>query len=413
MNFRKRFIEITDFLKPYQTIWQNEILLLYPTPLLHYPASWLEDLSRFSSKEDVLRLERKEVEGLIEDPGLKAFYERMKELIDIPVAGLYPGLPADHLTFLYMIPKKQHEIRQLAPILNQIYQKSGVDEVIDIGGGIGLLAQTLVNYYGMKVCSLDLDPVLQDTGLKRHMKNAKNPENMVNYKQVKVELSEAKFVQLLSGNKMTVGLHTCGPLAVSQLSASAGHAVKRMVNFGCCYHKLEDFPEAQNISKFARENSPLTMSRYALTLSARAHRKLDEKEFDLKLKVKVYRYAIHFLLHDHYKMEGFLPLGNSKPELYDESFGTYVLEQLSRINVKPLHTKEELDYFFINPERQLLISKMLAGGIVRDAMGRLLELYILLDRVIFMEEHGYKVELLQCFDEVISPRNLGIFCELN
>ena len=124
--------------------------------------------------------------------------------------------------------------------------------------------------------------------------------------------------------------------------------------------------------------------------------------------MKFFRYAIHFLLHDEYGLKKLVTLGNSNPKLYDESFGTYVLEQFRRINLTPKHTLEELDAYFANHERQEFIWKMLAAGLIRNAFGRLLELYILLDRVIYLEEQGYTTNLFEFFDEELSPRNLGI-----
>jgi hypothetical protein len=135
---------------------------------------------------------------------------------------------------------------------------------------------------------------------------------------------------------------------------------------------------------------------------------MHEKDYELKLKVKFFRYAIHILLHDEYGMKELISLGNSSPKLYDESFGNYVIEQFRRINLPLQHTKEELDAYFADSERQQLIWKMLTAGLIRNAFGRLMELYILLDRALYLEEHGYKVELQEFFDEPVSPRNLGI-----
>lgn len=139
---------------------------------------------------------------------------------------------------------------------------------------------------------------------------------------------------------------------------------------------------------------------------------MDEKDYHLKQKVKFYCYAIHILLHDEYGRGELTALGNSSPKLYDESFGTYALEQLKRIGLAPKHSKEELDDFFNHPSRQKLITDMIAAGLVRNAFGRLLEMYILLDRVCYLEEQGYKVSLMAFFDESLSPRNLGIVAEI-
>jgi hypothetical protein len=50
------------------------------------------------------------------------------------------------------------------------------------------------------------------------------------------------------------------------------------------------------------------------------------------------------------------------------------------------------------------------ANIIRWQLGRVLELYLLLDRAIYIEERGMSVELKQFFDENLSPRNIGLLC---
>lgn len=411
MNFQKRFIELRDFLKPYQRIWQNEIMLLYPDPVADYPAEWVDDLVRFQDKKDVIRLEKKDVFDYITSPGLIAFYKRIKELEELPSMADYPPMPEEPFTWLFMIPKKQHEIRKLAPHINHLYSKNKIDKIVDIGGGIGLLAQTLNNQYKHHVMSIDMDPILQKTGMNRHEKNAKDPSNKVLYKNLKVE-AQGEFSEVLKERVMPIGLHTCGKLALDIIETSARAKVPALINFGCCYHTLDKAPELQNISRFAKDNEPLWMNKFALTLACRAHKKMDDKDYDLKLKVKLYRYAMHILLHDHYDIRELVTLGNSSPKLYDESFGTYALEQLKRISVTPRHSLDELNAIYNDPKLIELILRMLAAGLIRNALGRPMELYLLLDRAIYLEEQGYKVSIEEFFDEELSPRNIGITAEL-
>jgi hypothetical protein len=411
MNHRERFLQIRDFLKPYQRIWQNEIMLMYPNTFEGYPLEWIEELRQYQDKNDVIKLEKKEVNGLVKSPELKFFYDEIARLTQLPDAPKYPAMPEDRFTWLFIIPKKQHEIKRLAPHIHHLYQKKNIHDVIDIGGGIGLLAQTLSNYFQLNVTSIDMNSHFQETGMERNLKNAKNPNHKVNYKNLKVS-SDSEFSQLLKSNVMPVGLHTCGKLALDLIQVSSAQRVPILVNFGCCYHTLDVSTDLQNISQFAQNNDPLWMNKFALTLSCRAHRKMDEKDYALKLKVKLFRYAIHILLFDHYETTELVTLGNSSPKLYDESFGVYVFEQFKRIGINPKHTLRELNIFFENPDLQILIERMLAAGLIRNALGRVMELYLLLDRAIFLEEKGYKVEVQEFFDEELSPRNIGITAEL-
>lgn len=412
MNHRERFQQILDFLKPYQRMWQNEIMLMYPNPLEGYPMEWIEDLRRFQNKHDVIRLEKKDVFDYIETPSLIEFYQQIKKLSQLPQIPNYDKMPEEPWTWLFMIPKKQYEIRRLAPHINHLYHTHKIDQVVDIGGGIGYLAQTLNNQYKLKVTTLDMDPKLQKTGTEIHTKNAKDPTNKVQYKNVMVS-DQGEFVEILKQNVMPIGLHTCGRLALDIIKVSSSKKVPALVNFGCCYHTL-DKTDLQNISAFAQGlDDRLEMHKFALTLACRAHCKLDEKDYDLKQKVKFFRYAIHILLHDHYEIKELVTLGNSSPKLYDKSFGHYALEQFERINLEPRHTEEELNAFFARPDLKLLIDRMLAANIIRNALGRVLELYLQLDRAIFLEEQGYQVEVQEFFEEELSPRNIGITATLS
>jgi hypothetical protein len=403
MDLKLRFQEIAEFLQPYQRIWQNEIMLLYPNPLNDFPQEWVDELALFKNQEDVIRLERKDVFSYIKSPSLIAFYQRIEELTQVPPIPELPQFPNNKTHFLHMIPKKQHEIKCLAPFVNAFYQEHQIEKVVDIGGGIGHLAQSLANLYQLSTTSLDIDPVMQQTGKERQL------DNKVEYIQVNVDAYNSKFRNLLTKNSMTLGLHTCGPLANHQIIASCLSKIKGLISFGCCYEKLQHDPEHQNISQAAKDlKQPITFNYFALTLATRAHRKMDEKNYELKLKVKYFRYAIHILLHDEYGKKELISLGNSSPKLYDESFGNYVIEQFRRINLPLHHTKEELDAYFEAPALQELIWKMLVAGLIRNAFGRVMEMYILLDRVLYLEEHDYNVQLFEFFDEPVSPRNIGI-----
>jgi hypothetical protein len=385
-------------------------MLLYPDPLGDYPASWVDEMSSFRDEESILRLEKRDTKGLIQNADLRGFYETIEELDNFPSLPELPPLPENSFTFLHTIPKKQHEIRKLAPFIHHFYHTHSALQILDIGGGIGLLAQTLVNQYDLNVTSLDMDSTLQETGSKRHKKNAHHKGNQVSFVNAKVTSQDVSFRNLLTPQSITVGLHTCGPLAVEQIQASYEKKIQGIINLGCCYYKLGQHGENQNLSKTAQTQlaGPLVFNHFALTLASRGHRKISKKDYDLKLKVKFYRYAMHFLLHDHYGLRSMVTLGNSHPHLYQQSFGTYALEQLRRLNLTPIHDPEELESFYQEPERQKLIHKMLTAGFIRNALGRPIELYLLLDRALYLKEHGYQTQLLSFFQEDLSPRNLGI-----
>ena len=386
-------------------------MLDYPAPTVAYPAHWVEELMQIKNKEDLIALEKKDYSKLSLSSELREFFSRSEALGNFETAPKFTPMPESAWTFLYVIPKKQHEIRSLAPFIHHIYETQKLSAVVDIGGGIGALAQTLNNQYQLRMHSVDMDPVLQATGKERHRKNARDRQNMVEYHEHRVALENEEFRKLLGPGKMSLGLHTCGDLSLHQMLSSVATNTGSLINFGCCYQRLEDVL-TQNVSSYAQAlPTKIIQNKFALTLAARAHRKTDEKDFDFKLKVKYFRYAFHLLLSDKYGRNGMATLGNSSKKLYDSPFSVYALEQFRRLGITPLPA-EELDAYYNDFDRKELIREMLTAGFIRNVFGRLLEAYILLDRAIFMDESGYDSQIMSFFDEEVSPRNLGLVCQL-
>lgn len=386
-------------------------MLDYPEPLKAYPQEWVEELLQFKELSDQVHLERKDYKRLPLSSELRAFYERAEELVTFEPSPKLAPMPENSFTFLYIIPKKQHEIRSLAPYINQTYVDNKLSAIVDIGGGIGALAQTLNNQYQLNLLSVDMDPVLQEKGKLRQMRNSRHHPKMVEYHEHRVDESNNEFKKLLGPGIMSLGLHTCGDLSLHQMFASVKTQTKSLINFGCCYQRLER-EDWQNVSVFAKNlKTKIYQNHFALTLAARAHRKTDEKDYNFKLKVKYYRYAMHVLLCDRYGHTEMATLGNSSKKLYESPFHVYATEQFKRLGLTPL-SASEFEEFYNDTDRQELIRAMLTAGFIRNVFGRLLEAYILIDRAIFMEENGYDSKLLSFFDEEVSPRNLGLVCQL-
>ena len=55
--------------------------------------------------------------------------------------------------------------------------------------------------------------------------------------------------------------------------------------------------------------------------------------------------------------------------------------------------------------------KILFANIIKSFIGRTIEVYILLDRCLYLIENGYEVNIKRFFNENISPRAIGIYAK--
>lgn len=406
MNLRERFNLITEKLTPFAGIWENEILMQYPHPFDYYRQDWLEFLEQ--APEDVLlQLEMKNFDHPSIPESLRAHGNEFNNLCKLALFHKEEKNTFDAFTFLHIKPKKQYEIETLAPEVDKMMKENQLKTVVDIGGGIGKIAQAITNHYFHPVTSIDMDPALQKTGIERNRKNQKKNAPLVHYINSKLELGNPHLASLFTPESLSLGLHTCGDLANTHFDLAIKGQAGALINLGCCYYKISK-NETYNISTHAKNSPHLSLNLYALSLATNAHRQVGDWHFQYKNMVKNYRYAFHIYLYEVIGIKEFQSLGSSHKKHYHGDFSSYAFEQMKRLNLECPDSEESLNYFFHDKDRSRMIKKMILSGILRGIYGRSLEMYLLLDRAIYLEENGFKTELIEYFDEVVSPRNIGI-----
>lgn len=416
MNYQQQFTSIINILRPYSEIWQREVIDQYRAGKLDsiYPKELISPLREISAK-DLYQVDCKRVYSSLTDSKLKDLLQDLRSLEKIEsideemIAGI-EELPS--WAFHKVKGKKQYEILTIANFLTNLQRtnKLSFKHVVDIGGGVGHLSRTLAYYFGMKTISLDINAEFQEIGKKRLEKFPK-PEGHKNVEFINhdfsVDLDNKKNEEIFCKDSFSLGLHTCGPLAIKHMKVAAKHQSSGILNFGCCYNKLTP-SEDINLSNFAKENSPLEFGRDSCTLATRGHQSMTYEEFEHKRKVKYYRYCLQFYIDDIYgKGIEVRPIGDAHKRLYLGDFATYAKSKCEENGIPIKFSNEEFESY-LNSHLEILETLFLCD-IIRWQFGRALELYILIDRVLMLEEMDKKAELMCFFNEEESPRNMGIW----
>jgi len=74
-------------------------------------------------------------------------------------------------------------------------------------------------------------------------------------------------------------------------------------------------------------------------------------------------------------------------------------------------TDEMLNELYHHPQTQLDLERTIRAGLIRGILGRLIEIYIVLDRAIYLEEKGLRSEVFSFFNPKLSPRNILLFAK--
>lgn len=394
LDLLQRFKEITSFLKTHQNIFEIEYLKKYPTPYPKELRSWLDEMQTWDDSK-IASLESSPHEDLVISPSFKSYLKSIRTLQELPQSKLgATKLPTEITTKLSQ--KKSHELA----LLKTKIDLSKKEKIIDIGGGIGHTSLSAVYNTQKKSLCVDQDPELLKKGVLKLKKT-----DSINFEQVKFthkKISRDSPFKTNTSN-LTIGLHSCGDLSVEIINSILG-TKNELILFGCCYHKIE---KGLYQSQASSENK-LSLSTNALHLASRSAKKIGKLEIEKRKIFKRHRYSLHYFMHDNFQSV-FKGIGNSGAKDYQKPFGLYAKSIKTYTELDKIK-ESELETFYELPKTIKIFKDNFNADIIRLLLGRLIELYIILDRALYLQEHGHDVLLTELFDRSLSPRNIMLEC---
>lgn len=382
MDYEKRFEQIREHLRVHEYLHSTEMMDRYPNKLPAPYDDWVKELIPLTVDE-LLEFERDFDTSKLKSKDLISFVKNCKVLSEIPLIKEEETKLSQNLT-RKLSPKKQHEIQTIKTYVNNL---NYIDNIIDIGSGAGHLSCALVANTAIQSYCLDMNSEFQEQGKKKINHWLPELKEKVHFIPHKLEAEKRYPFEINPNSTLTIGLHSCGPLSTYIVQSKP----KNLLNFGCCYHKMID---EYNISATSKENA-IHFTNHALTMAAKCMGTKTVDDLKTKYFVKRFRYPVHFFQVDNSQIN-VSPLGNAKALDYQGDFKEYIKKycpELSKYDI-PLK-KNEVDYYF-------------KAGSIRALLGRLIEIYIVLDRVLYLKENNLDAKVYQFFNPKLSPRNLGI-----
>jgi hypothetical protein len=410
INFAWRYEQLVSLLKPFAPCWNQSVLHYWPACRDALPDDWWQSLldwpfEALHQLDDGLAGALPMTDDWAPPPGLQRFLEAVGPLVQFPRSPA--GQPLADSKTLRMTAKKQHEIAAILPFLAERKDTLGVKRAVDLGGGVGHLARTLATELQLPLVSIDRDAALQDMGrtLLQKLRMTDVPLEFVNgeMQSGRQEALDPYF----EGACLSVGLHTCGPLAWAHLKKS--QRSRALLNFGCCYDRMDATRDCQQ-SAWAAQH-PLPWTSFALFLATRGRRRSRE-ELAMQERVNTWRLALHLFLQEEGLAQGFLAVGDAPRSAYTQTFADYAADRFRFLQLDFTPHAKKAEHYLTRPDVARSMREFFVINVVRNAFSRPLEVLLLLDRALWMEEQGHTVELRQFFDHRISPRNLGVFAVL-
>ena len=209
----------------------------------------------------------------------------------------------------------------------------------------------------------------------------------------------------LSPEHTPVALHACGDLHVRLLQLASAAGCKQLALAPCCYNRI-NADSYQAVSSAARA-SPLRLSidDLGLPLSetvTAGNRVRQQRDISMARRL-----GFDQLQRQLRNCDDYLPTPSLPARWLDQPFADYCQALAS---LKGLSTGEQ-DWQALEAQGWRRLAEVRNLELVRGLFRRLLEMWLVLDRALFLLEQGYNVEIGSFCEATLTPRNLMVVAE--
>ncbi|MFP6831406.1 MAG: methyltransferase [Pseudomonas sp.] len=390
-----RFTALDAFLIEHQALWK-------PRPFTHlhlpweesYPelASWL----RGRSLEDAESAHNQPAD-LVDAPepfaSLAAMSAELSSIGELPGHALEA---AGHRLNVDVPGRKWQQIEAFASSLSFASQPT---HWLDWCSGKGHLGRRLLGP-GQQLTCVEYDPLLVASG------QALSQRHHLHALHVEQDVLAADASAVLSANHTPVALHACGDLHVRLMQLASAVGCQQMAIAPCCYNRISR-SEYQPLSsagsrtflQLSLEDLALPMSE-TVTAGARVRRQRDTS--------MARRLAFDLLQRQVRGVDEYLPTPSLPSAWLEKPFADYCRDLAA---LKELSTIGSPDWPALEAAGWQRLAEVRNLELLRGLFRRPLELWLNLDRALFLEEQGYAVRLGTFCHTPLTPRNLLLLAE--
>lgn len=390
-----RFTALDAFLIEHQALWK-------PRPFTHLSLPWetaypeLSKWLRGRSLEDAERAHNHPAD-LVDAPepfaALAALSAELSAVVELPE---HPLETPGHRLNVDVPGRKLQQIEAFASRLSFASQPT---HWLDWCSGKGHLGRRLLGT-GQQLTCVEYDPALVASG------QALSQRHHLHALHVEQDVLAADAANVISAQHTPVALHACGDLHVRLMQLASAAGCQQMAIAPCCYNRINR-SEYQALSsaglrsalQLSLEDLALPMSE-TVTAGARVRRQRDTS--------MARRLAFDLLQRQVRCVDEYLPTPSLPSAWLDKPFADYcrdlaALKELSTIGTPDWQALEATGWQRLAEVRNL--------ELLRGLFRRPLELWLNLDRAIFLAEQGYVVRLGTFCDASLTPRNFLLLAE--
>jgi hypothetical protein len=390
----QRFAALDAFLHAHQALWRDKpftALTLGWEGEHAELAAWLR--GRTLEQADAVHNRPEQLDAPAPFPALAARAAQLAAVGELP-AGAMAQLPAQ---FSVDVPGRKWQ--QIDAFASRLQFREASRHWLDWCSGKGHLGRRLA-HAGTPLTCLEYDAALVADGQRL------SDRLRLSAQHLEQDVLATSAAAHLTTEHTPVALHACGELHVRLLELASQKGCRQLAVAPCCYNRITT-DVYQPLSQAARA-SGLCLSRDDLrlplaetvTAGARVRRQRDRS--------MARRLAFDLLQRELRGVDDYLPVPSLPPAWLDKPFADYCRELAA---LKGLPAQAERDWAALEAAGWQRLAAVRNLELVRGLFRRPLELWLLLDRALYLEEQGYRVRLGAFCEYHLTPRNILLLAE--
>ena len=385
-----RFRALDAFLIEHQGLWRPRPFTQRQLPWENeYPelAQWLRQRSLADAEAN-----HNQPHDLLAPAPFPQFASQALQLSTVDKLPTQPLQPAAHRLNVDVPGRKWQQIEAFGAAL-QFAQTPR--HWLDWCAGKGHFGRRLL-HTGQQLTCLEYDPALIASGqaLSEH-----------HGLPVTHRLQDVMADVAISAEHTPVALHACGDLHVRLLQVASAAGCKQLALAPCCYNRIQGNTYQPLSDAGSASTLLLSLDDLGLPLSETVTAgKRVRLQRDTSMARRLGFDQLQRLLRG---CDEYLPTPSLPTHWLDKPFADYCRE-LARL--KGLSTGEQ-DWAALEAHGWQRLAEVRNLELVRGLFRRPLELWLVLDRALFLSERGYRVEVGSFCDPALTPRNLMVLAE--
>lgn len=392
MDFLARFQQLDAWLSVHQAVWRAR-------PFTQLQLPWEQDWSELSVFLRDRSLEQAEQNHnqphLIDAPA--PFTELAAQSLALSQVEDWSRDPPNPLpeSLTRNVPgRKWQQITRFADISHQRLPQPA-QHWLDWCAGKGHLGRLLAFTGGQPLSCLEYDGALNEQG------RALSHQCNIEASHVDADVLSASSWQHLQPHHTPVALHACGELHMTLLRQSVARGCGQLVLSPCCYNRIET-DSYQPLSAAGRR-AQLSLSKDDLALPLLESVTAGQRVRRLRDQSMAWRLAFDLWQREARGVDSYLPTPARPQSALNVGIADFCHSLAAHHH---LELPEPADWGALEYGGWQRLAQVRNLELVGALFRRPLEIWLLLDRALFLQESGYCVQLGQFCSTSLTPRNL-------